>query len=111
GHAWRGGSGGSRAPQADEPHRRLVRAPSCDRCRPLMTTATVRGLAPVRQVVGNGTVVIAKHAPTTPAVTIHASFEAGTIFPPPTQHGLAHFVSRTIVFFFKPKTAYEIAEE
>ncbi len=76
-----------------------------------MSTAVVRGLAPVRQVLANGTVVIAKHAPTTPAVTIHASFAAGTIFDPPGQHGLAHFVSRTIDRGTETRTADEIAEE
>ena len=57
-----------------------------------MTTPTNPGLAPARQGLANGVVVIAKHSPTTPAVTIHASFGAGTIFDPPSQQGLAHFV-------------------
>jgi len=76
-----------------------------------MTSATERGLAPVRQVLDNGTVVIAKHSPTTPAVTIHASFAAGTVFDPPEQPGLAHFVSRTIDRGTDTRTADQIAEE
>ena len=55
-----------------------------------------RGLAPVRSVLDNGTSVIAKHAGATPAVTLLASFEAGTIFDPPSELGVSHFVSRTI---------------
>ena len=76
-----------------------------------MTTATSRGLAPLRHVLGNGVVVIAKHSPTTPAVTIHASFAAGTVFEPPAQPGLAHFVSRTIDRGTATRSADDIAEE
>ena len=61
-----------------------------------MTTAIHRGLAPVRSVLGNGAVVIAKESRTTPAVAVHASIRAGTVCDPPTHAGLAHFVSRTI---------------
>ena len=50
-----------------------------------MTTAIQRGLAPVRAVLANGAVVIAKHSPTTPAVTLHASVRAGSEFDPPGQ--------------------------
>jgi zinc protease len=55
-----------------------------------------RGLAPVRQELPNGIVVIAKESRATPAVTIHASFEAGSVFDSPERQGLAHFVSRVI---------------
>ena len=61
-----------------------------------MTTARGRGLAPVRTALGNGAVVIAKQSSATPAVTVHASLRAGTIFDPPNRAGLSHFVSRTI---------------
>ena len=76
-----------------------------------MTTAMHRGLAPVRAVLGNGAAVIAKESPTTPAVTVHASFSAGTIFDPPNQLGLAHFVSRTIDRGTETRPADRIAEE
>ncbi len=76
-----------------------------------MTSATGRGLAPLRQVLGNGMVVIAKHSPTTPAITLHASFTAGIVFDPPEQSGLAHFVSRTIDRGTETRTADDIAEE
>ena len=56
-------------------------------------------------------VVLAKESPTTPAVTLHASFQAGTIFDPPSHAGLAHFVSRTIDRGTETRRADHIAEE
>ena len=76
-----------------------------------MTTAAYRGLAPVRRVVDNGVVLLAKESKTTPAVTLHASFQAGTIFDPPNHDGLAHFVSRTIDRGTETRSADQIAEE
>ena len=76
-----------------------------------MTTLTQRGLAPVREELANGVVVIAKHSPVTPAVTIHAQFDAGSIFDPPQHAGLAHFVSRTLDRGTHTRTADAIAEE
>ena len=69
-----------------------------------------RGLAPVRSVLGNGVRVIAKHAGATPAVTLHASFDAGTIFDPPSEPGVSHFVSRTIDLGTAARAADDIAE-
>jgi zinc protease len=76
-----------------------------------MTTTATRGLAPVRAVAGNGAVLIAKESTATPAVTVHASFHAGTVYDPPGQTGLSHFVSRTIDRGTETRTAEEIAEE
>ena len=76
-----------------------------------MTPTTHRRLAPVRAVLGNGAVVIAKASPTTPAVTVHASFRAGTVFDPPSQAGLSHFVSRTIDRGTETRQADRIADE
>lgn len=76
-----------------------------------MTTAINRGLAPVREVLDNGAVVIAKPSPTTPAVALHLAFHAGTVFDPPDSAGLAHFVSRTIDRGTSTRTADEIADE
>ena len=50
-----------------------------------MTPAADRGLSPSRSVLDNSVVVIAKRSPTTPAVTVHASFRAGTICDSPRQ--------------------------
>ena len=76
-----------------------------------MTTTRQRGLAPVRSALGNGAVIIAKHAGATPAVTLHATFDAGTVFDPPSEHGLSHFVSRTIDRGTVTRTGDEIAED
>jgi hypothetical protein len=76
----------------------------------MRTTIEQRGLEPVRSVLENGARVIAKRATATPAVTIHASFEAGTIFDPPAEPGVSHFVSRTIDRGTPTHTADEIAE-
>ena len=76
-----------------------------------MTTAIQRGLAPARAVLPNGAVIIAKHSPTTPAVTIHASLRAGGEFDPPGNVGLSHFVSKTIDRGTSTRTAIRIADE
>jgi zinc protease len=77
-----------------------------------MTTVTpAPGLEPTRQELDNGAVVVAKASRTTPAVTIHASFEAGTVFEPSEHVGLAYFVSRTIDRGTTTRTADQIAEE
>ena len=76
-----------------------------------MSTTLQRGLAPVRQKLDNQTVVIAKHSPATPAVTVHASFAAGSIYDPPGRSGLAHFVSKMIDRGTTAMTGDEIAEE
>jgi zinc protease len=70
-----------------------------------------RGLAPVRSLLDNGAVVIAKHSSVTPAVTVHASFEAGTVFDPPSEQGVSHFVSRIIDRGTPARTGDEIAED
>jgi len=75
-----------------------------------MTTLEQRGLAPVRSRLDNGAVVIAKYSGATPAVTVHASCEAGTIFDPASEPGVSHFVSRTIDRGTIAHTADEIAE-
>ena len=76
-----------------------------------MTTLEQRGLAPVRSVLDNGVRVITKHSGATPAVTVLASFESGTVFDPPNEPGVAHFVSRTIDRGTSSHTADDIAEQ
>jgi zinc protease len=75
-----------------------------------MKTIEQRGLAPVRSVLDNGARIFAKHSGATPAVTIHAAFEAGTVFDPPSQQGLSHFVSRTLDRGTATHSADKIAE-
>ena len=76
-----------------------------------MTPAVSRGLAPDRAVLDNGAIVTAKRSTTTPAVTIHAGFLAGSVYDPSAQAGLAHFVSRTIDRGTATRPAGIIAEE
>jgi zinc protease len=76
-----------------------------------MTTTLGRGLAPSREQLHNGVVLIAKESRTTPAVTINAAFDAGIVFDPPAQSGLAHLVSRMLDRGTTSRTAEHIAEE
>src|SRR5687767_10989176 len=70
-----------------------------------------RGLSPTRHVLPNGLTVLAKETRTTPAVTIHAGFHAGTAYDPRDCAGLAHFVSKTIDRGTESRSADQIAEE
>lgn len=76
-----------------------------------MTTAVGRGLAPVRKELQNGAVIVAKESRTTPALTLHASFDAGIIFDPPAHPGLSHLVSRMLDRGTKSRSAAQIADE
>jgi len=69
-----------------------------------------RGLSPTRHVLANGLTILAKETRTTPAVTIHAGFHAGTAYDPQGLAGLAHFVSKTIDRGTESRTADQIAE-
>jgi len=75
-----------------------------------MTTVVHQGLAPSRETLSNGAVVIAKETHTTPAVTISAAFRAGSIYDPPSRIGLAHFLSRVIDRGTETRSADDIAE-
>jgi zinc protease len=75
-----------------------------------MTMAVHQGLAPSREVLPGGGVVIVKATHTTPAVTFSATFRAGSICDPPERVGLAHFVSRVIDRGTATRSADEIAE-
>jgi zinc protease len=74
-------------------------------------TTVVTGLAPVRDVLANGVRIIAKETRTTPAVTLHATVYAGTIFDPPALGGVAQFVAKTIDRGTATRSADDIAEE
>ena len=76
-----------------------------------MTTTVGRGLAPVREVLQNGAVIIAKESRSTPSVTIHAAFEAGVIYDPPALRGVAHLVARMIDRGTATRSAEQIADE
>ena len=75
-----------------------------------MTTVVHQGLTPSRSILSNGVVVIGKQTRTTPAVTISATFRAGSMYDPPSRLGLANFVSRTIDRGTTARSADQIAE-
>ena len=75
-----------------------------------MSAATL-GLSPSRAQLPNGVVILAKQSTVTPAVTIHAQFQAGSAFEPTAHPGLAHFVSRTLDRGTASRTADQIADE
>jgi zinc protease len=76
-----------------------------------MTTAAHRGLAPSRQVLPNGAVILAKESRMTPAVTLVAGLRAGGLHDPDSRLGLAHFLSRTIDRGTVTRSADQIARD
>jgi zinc protease len=78
---------------------------------PTAAGVEVRGLAPVRDVLANGVTILSKQTSTTPAVTLHATLDAGSTSDPPALAGVAHFVSRTIDRGSDRQSADQIAEE
>jgi zinc protease len=68
------------------------------------------GLAPTREVLGNGVTLLAQRTSTTPAVTLLANVRAGSVYDPAPLEGLAHFVSRTIDRGTRQYSADELAE-
>jgi zinc protease len=71
----------------------------------------IAGLAPTREVLGNGVTVLAKRTSTTPAVTLIANLRAGSVHDTPELPGLAHFMSRTIDRGTERYSADELAEQ
>ena len=75
-----------------------------------MTIVVRRGLSPERDVLGNGAVVLTKESRATPAVTINATLQAGSVFDPPDRLGLAHFLSRVLDRGTERRSADELAD-
>jgi zinc protease len=69
------------------------------------------GLSPVRTVLDNGVIVIAKETRTTPAVTINIAVRAGTVCDPPDAPGAMYLLSRVIDRGTATRSADDIAEE
>ena len=69
------------------------------------------GLAPVRTVLDNGVVVIAKETRTTPAVTISVAVKAGSVCDPLDAPGAVHLLSRVIDRGTATRSADDIATE
>jgi zinc protease len=59
-------------------------------------TAKLPGLAPVREALPNGAIILAQQTRTHPAVTVSLSVRAGSAYDPADQVGLSHFVSKVI---------------
>lgn len=76
-----------------------------------MTVSTTLGLAPVRERLPNGLTVLVKTARTTPAVTMNAALQAGGIFEPEDQLGLATLLGRVMDRGTAHRSADEIAEQ
>jgi zinc protease len=77
----------------------------------VLHSASLRGLAPTRDVLRNGFVVLSKTTSVTPAVTLNASIRAGAIFDPAALDGVAHFLSKTIDRGTTTRSADQIAED
>jgi zinc protease len=76
-----------------------------------MTPATTAsGLAPVREVLPNGTVLLVQETAFSPAVTINLAFRAGSLEEPDDRPGLAWFLARVIDRGTTSRSAIEVAE-
>jgi zinc protease len=71
----------------------------------------VSGLAPVRQALDNGAVVIVQETSATPAVSLNATFLAGSLYEPDDLTGLAYLAARVIDRGTEHRGADVIAEE
>jgi zinc protease len=76
-----------------------------------VTTAVIRGLSPERTVLDNGAVVIVQETPTTPAVTILATFLAGGLYEPADVPGVAHLTGRVLDRGTERRSAEVISEQ
>lgn len=69
------------------------------------------GLAPARDVLPNGAVVLAKQSRLTPAVTLFAALGAGSLHDPDDRPGVAYFLSKTLDRGTATRTATQLAVE
>jgi zinc protease len=75
-----------------------------------MTASLAQGLSPVRATLPNGAVVLLQETVMTPAVTISASFRAGSTFDPIDLPGLAYLTGRVIDRGTERRTASMLAD-
>ena len=75
-----------------------------------MTTTVSRGLSPVRHVLQNGATVIVQETVFSPAVSITASFHAGTLYEPDDLPGIGWLLGRVIDRGTSSRSADLIAE-
>jgi zinc protease len=76
-----------------------------------VTTAAIRGLSPDRTVLDNGAVVLVQETPTTPAVTILATFLAGGLYEPQDLPGVAYLTGRVLDRGTERRSAEMISEQ
>lgn len=75
-----------------------------------MSLVVGAGLAPAREQLSNGLVILARQTTATPAVTIHVMISAGTVHDPPALPGVAYFVARVLDRGTDSRSADEIAD-
>jgi zinc protease len=77
---------------------------------PKAPTAITSGLAPTREMLSNGAVLLVQETAFSPAVTINMAFRAGSLEEPDDHAGLAWFVARVIDRGTTTRSAADIAE-
>ena len=75
-----------------------------------MTIAVARGLSPIRTVLESGAVVTVQEASMTPAVTINATVQAGGVYEPEGQNGIAFLTGRVLDRGTESRSADVMAE-
>jgi zinc protease len=75
-----------------------------------MSTIVSAGLAPLRAVLDNGLVVLAKRSTATPAVTVHVMISAGNVDDPEPLPGVSHFVARVLDRGTRSRSAEDVAD-
>jgi zinc protease len=75
-----------------------------------VTTTMQSGLAPVREALANGAVLIVQETAFSPAVTINMAFRAGSLEEPDGLPGLAWFLGRVLDRGTASRSAIDVAE-
>jgi len=76
-----------------------------------MSSMIATGLSPVRHTLANGATVIVQETSATPAVSVNATFLAGSMYDPDDLLGLAYLTARAIDRGTVRRSSDEIAEE
>jgi zinc protease len=76
-----------------------------------MAATLAQGLSPVREELANGAVILVQETSMTPAVTISATFHAGSVFDPPEHPGLAYLTGRVLDRGTATRSAAVLADE
>lgn len=76
-----------------------------------MTPGLASGLAPARETLRNGAVVLVQETSSTPAVAINATFQAGSLYDPEDLPGLAYLTAHVLDRGTENRPARIIAEE